>query len=226
MFVQDIHSHTRYSRCGRDEPVQIVEAAIAGGITQFGICDHNSGIGDRKPEYLKEMRELSKEYGDKLQILVGIEIATINGKCIKDDEDISAFDYCLVEHLDDPGSCVGMDIVKFQERCGIKTGIAHTDLFAFMEREGMDPLSFLSALAEKGIFWEMNVSYDSIHHYREHAYVKKFMADSVQQEIVKKSGIEICVGFDGHRVEDYLPERVIQMNQFLQDNGIRMPFMM
>lgn len=224
MFVQDIHSHTRYSRCGRDEPVKIVEAAIAGGITQFGICDHNYGIGDRKSEYLREMQTLSKEYSDKLQILVGIEIATIDGKCIKDDEDIRAFDYCLVEHLDDPSSCIGKDIIQFQARCGIKTGIAHTDLFAFMDREGMDPLSFLSSLADKGIFWEMNVSYDSIHHYREHAYVKTFMTNPVQQEIVKRSGIEISVGFDGHRVEEYLPERVIQMNQFLQDNGIRMPF--
>lgn len=225
MFIQDIHSHTRYSWCGRDEPVSIIEAALAGGITQFGICDHNYGIGERKTEYLNEMRELAEQYKDRIQILVGIEIATIDSKCISDDEDISAFDYCLVEHIDQSGSCVGKDIIRFSERCGIKTGIAHTDLFAFMEREGLDPLSFLTELAGHGIFWEMNVSFDSIHHYREHEYVKKFMNDTVQLELVKRSGIEVSVGFDGHRVEDYLPERVFGMNCYLQKNGIKMPFM-
>lgn len=225
MFVQDIHSHTRYSWCGRDEPKQIIEAAIAGGITQFGICDHNYGIGKRKREYREEMRALSAEYRNRLQVLVGIEIATIDNKCITDDEDITGFDYCLVEHIDDPNSCVGGEIIRFQQRCGIRTGIAHTDLFAFMEKEGIEPLGFLTSLAEKGIFWEMNVSFDSIHHYREHAYVKRFMNDPAQQELVKRSGIQVSVGFDGHRVEDYLPSRVIDMNQFLQEKGILMPFM-
>ena len=224
MFIQDIHSHTRYSWCGRDEPVKIVEAAIEGGITQFGICDHNYGIGERKKEYREEMRALSEEYRSKLQVLVGIEIATIDGKCIADDEDITAFDYCLVEHIDYPESCVGRNIISFADRCGIKTGIAHTDLFAFMEKEGLEPLEFLTELARKGIYWEMNVSYDSIHHYREHEYVKKFMNSPLQQELVKRSGIEVSVGFDGHRVEDYLPARVRDMNVFLQDNGIKMPF--
>lgn len=226
MFVQDIHSHTRYSFCGRDEPVKIVEAALAGGITQFGICDHNYGIGTRKKEYLEEMRAVSNEYREKIQVLVGIEIATVDGKCISPEEDISKFDYCLVEHIDQVESCVGRDIIRFRERCGIRTGIAHTDLFAFMEKEKLDPLEFLTALAESGVFWEMNVSYDSIHHYREHEYVRKFMNDPIQQALVRKSGLEVSVGFDGHRVEDYLPERVICMNRFLQEQKIRMPFML
>ena len=51
------------------------------------------------------------------------------------------------------------------------------------------------------------------------------MSDPFQQELVLKTGIEITVGFDGHRVEDYLPSRVIDMNNFLQSKGIRMPFM-
>ena len=31
-MIQDLHSHTRYSNCGRDEPALVVEAAIQGGI--------------------------------------------------------------------------------------------------------------------------------------------------------------------------------------------------
>ena len=44
----DIHSHSYYSGCGRDDPRVMIEAAIAGGITHFGISDHNYGVGDRK----------------------------------------------------------------------------------------------------------------------------------------------------------------------------------
>jgi hypothetical protein len=41
------------------------------------------------------------------------------------------------------------------------------------------------------------------------------------QDIVRKSGVEIGVGFDGHRVEDYLPERVVHMSNFLKEKGIQ-----
>ena len=44
-MIQDLHSHTYYSFCGKDTPEAIVEAAIAGGIEVFGISDHNYGIG-------------------------------------------------------------------------------------------------------------------------------------------------------------------------------------
>ena len=44
-MIQDLHSHTYYSFCGKDSPEAIVEAAIEGGIEVFGICDHNYGVG-------------------------------------------------------------------------------------------------------------------------------------------------------------------------------------
>ena len=44
-MIQDLHSHTYYSFCGKDSPEKIVEAAIAGGIALFGITDHNYGVG-------------------------------------------------------------------------------------------------------------------------------------------------------------------------------------
>lgn len=51
-MIMDIHSHTYYSRCGRDNPRQIIQAAIDGGIEIFGISDHNYGIADRKKNIL------------------------------------------------------------------------------------------------------------------------------------------------------------------------------
>ena len=219
-MIMDIHSHTYYSNCGKDDPRVIIEAAIAGGIELFGICDHNYGIGSRKREYFDLLTSLRDEYADRIKILRGIELATVNGLWLGDDEDISMFDYCLVEHIDQHDSSVGTDIFAYSRRLGTKTGIAHTDLISFAKRLGEDPVDFLKKFADAGIFWEMNVSYDSIHGWREHPYVIRFLESEEDREIVRKSGIELSVGFDGHRVEDYNPERIQKMCAFLEAEGI------
>lgn len=82
---------------------------------------------------------------------------------------------------------------------------------------GFDPLEYFSTLAENGIFWEMNVNYDSIHGYREHAYVQDFKNRKEQQQIVKESGICLSVGFDSHRIGEYQEERVKNMCNFIED---------
>ena len=79
-------------------------------------------------------------------------------------------------------------------------------------------------MAEENIFWEMNVSYDSIHGYREHEYMLDFFADERKQELIRESGVRISVGFDGHRVEDYRPDRVVDYCHRLTAAGIKMPF--
>ena len=65
-MIQDLHSHTYYSFCGRDNPEQIVQAAIDGGIELFGITDHCHGAGHgRKNAYkaaLKFVTERIKGY--------------------------------------------------------------------------------------------------------------------------------------------------------------------
>lgn len=55
-------------------------------------------------------------------------------------------------------------------------------------------------MAEQNIFWEMNVSYDSIHNFKEHQYVLDFFESTEQQAIVRESGVSISVDYDGHRV--------------------------
>lgn len=50
-------------------------------------------------------------------------------------------------------------------------------------------------MAEKNIFWEMNVSYDSIHGYREHPYMLRFFDSPEEQEI-----IPALRGGDKHRI--------------------------
>jgi hypothetical protein len=70
----------------------------------------------------------------------------------------------------------------------------------------------------------MNVSYDSIHQYREHPYVLEFFKNEEQQAIVRESGVRLSVGFDGHRIEDYLPERVADYCRRITKMGIKMAF--
>ena len=247
-MIQDLHSHTYYSFCGKDSPSAIVEAAIDGGVELFGICDHNYGVGfgtweayeapidvvpnryesDALEKYYAEICSIKEKYAGKIRILCGIEIATDSSRKkapLPESADVSFFDYCLIESLAREDSTTGGDLFAFAKRCGCKNvGIAHTDMFSFIASLGEDPLRYFERMADANIFWEMNVSYDSIHHYREHAYVLEFFKSKEQQDIVRRSGVRLSVGFDGHRVEDYLPERVAEYCQKISELGIKLVF--
>lgn len=245
-MIQDLHSHTYYSFCGGDKPEEIVEAAISGGIELFGITDHNYGIGNARRNvfradkeevaddyentllrYYDHMNLIKEKYADKIRILRGIEIATLKERryALPDSADISFFDYCLLENLDYmENSIANGDLFAFAKRCGCPVGIAHTDMFAFIEKLGEKPENYFKRMAEEKIFWEMNVSYDSIHNYREHAYMLEFFKNKEQQRIVRESGVRLSVGFDGHRVKDYLPERVTDYCRQITEMGIKLAF--
>lgn len=246
-MIQDLHSHSYYSFCGKDAPEVIVEAAIAGGVELFGICDHNHGVGLQKNcvrkadcalpfddyertlvRYFDHINLIREKYADRIRVLRGIEICTsttARRMSLPPSADVSLFDYCLVEQLDAGEETITKgDIFSFAERCGCPTGIAHTDLFRFIETIGEDPYRYLKRMAEANIFWEMNVSYDSVHHYREHAYMLHFFEDKEQQAIVRESGVRLSVGFDGHKVEDYRPDRVRDACQKITAMGIKLAF--
>ena len=79
-------------------------------------------------------------------------------------------------------------------------------------------------MAEAGIFWEMNVTYDSTHHYIEHPYMLEFFRNEEQQAIIRESGVRLSVGFDGHKVEDYRPDRVADFCRRITAMGIKLAF--
>lgn len=220
--VFDIHCHTNYSTCGRDNPRDVIETAIRNGLSVIGISDHNYGIATRKAEYLKEMRALAEEYSDRITVLCGIEIATYPDKYdISDPNEISEYDYCLIEHITEPSSIAGGNLFEFCKNLKIPCGIAHTNLYTYCEMRGLGTEEFFRKLGENNIFWEMNVTYDSIHCYSEHEYVLDFMSDQEKIDLVKKSGVYVSVGFDGHRREDYDGFKVHAMYDFLKDNNIK-----
>lgn len=220
--VFDIHSHTFYSHCGRDNPQELIKTAIQNGLTTFGICDHNHGIGKRTKQYLAEMKDLARRYADQIKLLCGIEIATIPDLyTIENTDEVKGFDYCLIEHITYAESIVKGDLFAFCKKLGILCGIAHTDLFAYCDMYGYDYREFFAEMAKNNIFWEMNVSYDSIHKYREHQYVLDFMNDSKKQQIIKDAGVYISIGFDSHRDDDYDGFKVHEMYDFLKKHNIK-----
>ena len=174
------------------------------------------------------MRLLKDKYAKKIKILCGIEVATCVGKdnyALPHSADISFFDYCLVEGLDKvETSIIKGDIFTFAKRCGCPTGIAHTDLFAFLEKQGEEPYRYCKQLAQQGIFWELNVNLDSAHAFKTHAYVTEFFKNKKQQEIIKKTGVKLSVGFDNHNVHEYKASRVQTACKLIKDMGIPLVF--
>ena len=245
-MIQDLHSHTYYSFCGKDKPEDVVETAINAGVDLLGICDHNYGIGQGKhsvfnfcheeqfndyelnlKKYYDHINLVRQKYADKIKVLIGIEIATlghINRMALPLENDISFFDYCLLEHLDSPNSITKGDLFEYAKKLNCKVGIAHTDMFSFIKKIGQDPYEYFTKMANAGIFWEMNVNYDKTHNYGEHQYVKTFFLDKGQQNIVRDSGVKLSVGFDGHRVEDYRIDRVKDACERLKELNIPLAF--
>ena len=237
-MIQDLHSHTFYSLCGKDDPDTMLEAAIAGGVQVFGFSDHNYGIAVKRPtdfrkeqpgdcyrDYFDYITLIKEKYKDRITVLRGIEVRTWeNGEQLPDDVDVSYYDYALIECLAFPDSITRGDLFSYATRLGCPCGIAHTDMFGFIETIGEDPETYFKKMAEQGIFWELNINYDSIHGYREHDYVTRFFESKEQQEIIRRSGVMVSIGFDGHRIEDYLPERVKDYCARLEAMQIPMPF--
>ena len=246
-MIQDLHAHTYYSFCSQDSPEKIIEKAIAGGIKQLGICDHSYGVGCGRKNLCHNMGKaydadyeltlvryhdhinlLKEKYRNKIKIFSGIEIRTTpkgeHSYVLPKGADVSFFDYCLVENLDDPQSITNGDIFSFAKRCGCPTGIAHTDMFAFIQKIGEEPYRYFRKMAEQGIFWELNLNYDSVHNFQSYDYVPAFLQNKQQQEIIRKSGVRLSVGFDSHAANEYKPMRIITTCKILQDAGIHLVF--
>jgi len=227
-MIHDLHSHTSYSFCGKDELHALCEGVINGGVDVLGISDHNYGItrsgdmGDLR-KYFEHLTEIRDEYKGRLRVLRGLELNTLPDVTVPYDVDLSYFDYVLLENCEDDPSVVNDHggIVEYARHIGTKCGMPHMDLFGYMERTGKDAETFIKSLADAGIFWELNVNCDSIHGYSEHEYVKRFMASAEQQDIVRRAGLEISVGFDGHRVNEYKGHRVIKACEFIKEAGLR-----
>lgn len=139
---------------------------------------------------------------------------------IKDPQEIADCDYALIEHISNKDSLAYEDPIGFCKKMKIRCGIAHTDLFAYAAERGLDPLTFFKQLADAGIFWELNMAYDSIHKFQKHTYVDDLLRDKDKQRIVLESGLRI-----GYRLglppQRGISDRTLIRNIcFLAGNGI------
>ena len=245
-MIQDLHAHTYYSFCCNDTPDEVVQAAIRGGVQQLGFCDHNYGIGCARTDfcwnrgtrldadyektlvrYYDHITAIKEKYRNKIKILRGIEVNTVRNEhsyALPNGVDISFFDFALIEGLDDARSITGGDLFAYAKRCGCPVGVAHTDMFRWLAEKGEEPTKYFRKMAEAGIFWELNVNYDSVHSFRLYDYVTEFFKNKRQQEIVRQSGLRVSVGFDNHAIKEYKPVRVQTACKLLKDAGIRLVF--
>ena len=242
-MIQDLHSHTYYSYCGKDSPEAIIKKAITSGIELMGISDHYYGIVMNRPgvtyesaehmaithnnalkRYFEHIKTLTEKYRGYIEVWCGIEITAVDKgfTLLPDGVDVSMFDYCLIENFQTQESVID-DVFAFAARCGCeKTGLAHVDLPAYILSKGLNMDEFFRKMKEQNIFWELNVNYDSKHNYREHQYVKDFFRNATLIDAVKRSGMKMSVGFDGHRLEDYDADKVITACHMLEELSVPM----
>lgn len=242
-MIQDLHSHTFYSYCGKDSPEEVIKNAIDKGLDVVGISDHYHGVvmckngfvydsdeakvtmhNNAVKRYYEHIKLLAEKYKDYIDVWCGVEITTLDlgYTLLPDGVDVSVFDYCLIENFQYEEAVVD-NIFDFVERCGCKkTGFAHMDLPAYIAAKGLDMNDFFKKMARQNVFWEINVNYDSIHGYKEHQYAKDFFDNDKLLEAIRKNNVKVSVGFDGHRLEDYDAERVINANRKIEELSISM----
>jgi len=148
-MIQDLHTHTYYSYCGKDAPDKVIKTAIENGIEFLGISDHCHGAmvnlhiityNDEVRQgyvnqlalnrYYDHIKSVAYKYRDYITVWCGVEVATVEhgfGTVPNKNIDLSFFDYCFIENLDHPKSTVE-DMFAFAKRTGCKIcGIPHTD---------------------------------------------------------------------------------------------------
>ncbi|MDY5968495.1 MAG: histidinol-phosphatase HisJ family protein, partial [Bacteroidales bacterium] len=109
----NFHTHSRYCD-GRGELRDYVEYAIAHGFSQLGFSGHAPMPMDdgacmsmeNFKRYVQDARALQREYEDRIQLFLGLEIDYIPG--LQEDFrpliEMGGLDYCIgsVHHVNDP----------------------------------------------------------------------------------------------------------------------------
>lgn len=209
MSFHDLHNHTRFSYDGSNTPEEIIENALANGISTVGITDHQFSIGSRLNEYINKINECKEVYRGKIEVLCGLEIGTRP----KPDDFLVSYseklDYCLFESID---SLSAMDFYEFLEwtrmfRCPL--GLAHTDIFELEKRYGVD---IFGTLKEYKLFWEINTSGNYNYYY-------DFITNKEKRRRVKESGIVLSVGSDTHWTGDYCINKLKSVHALIEKMG-------
>ncbi|HCJ01880.1 MAG TPA: histidinol-phosphatase [Clostridiales bacterium] len=94
--MRDLHTHTQYSD-GANTPEEMVQAALAIGLSEIGISDHSYTFFDESycmkkesiPLYKEEIAALKEKYAGKISVLCGVE------QDLFSQESTAGFDYAI-----------------------------------------------------------------------------------------------------------------------------------
>ena len=94
MIIADLHTHTNFSTDSNANPVDMIEQAIALGLTKYCITDHmdyhyphgDAGNFTFDPvEYVKTLMELKERYAKQIEVLIGVELGLRNEPEVKEE---------------------------------------------------------------------------------------------------------------------------------------------
>lgn len=121
MRFSNLHTHSTFSD-GKNTPEEIVKSAIEKNFVSIGFSDHSDTPCDQSycmktpayPDYFRTVRELGERYGDKIDVLLGLELDYYS---VADRAD---YDYLIgsVHYICADGYCHPIDhSLKQQEDC-------------------------------------------------------------------------------------------------------------
>lgn len=110
MLIEDLHTHTVYSH-GKGTVEQNVLAAIQKGLARIGIAEHGPKHlffpvkWDALLRLRHEIDRLNDRYGDKIQVLMGLEANLLGDGLTDVPEDTSLFDYLMLGYHKGTAPC-------------------------------------------------------------------------------------------------------------------------
>ena len=135
MVLKDYHVHTTYCD-GKSTAEETVKAAINRGVHTLGFSGHSYTPFDtdycmtpeKTEKYIEEISLLKEKYGDKINILCGIELDVYS------DTDVSRFDYAIgsAHYIEKNGSYIPVDLSSDTLRNAVKVHFGG-DVYALTE---------------------------------------------------------------------------------------------
>ena len=171
----NLHNHTTWSD-GRFSPEELVQAAIAGGLTHIGITDHfktaklaatASFVGiDFLREYIQQVRALAQRYAGQIVVLCGLEV-DFSERTPMDQfwqrgfrqTPLNELDFVLFEYVNSPayGGLPLSALVAYRRWIQVPVGLAHT-FFGQGFASALPAEDLALTLAEQRIFVELSTA--------------------------------------------------------------------
>ena len=123
MILTDLHVHSTFCD-GKNSPEELVLAAIKRGINKLGILAHSYMVGEedcsltpsKEQEFIDEIYALKQKYGDKIEVLCGLEQDIYSKPASK------SFDYLIgsVHYFSKDGKKMPIDYSEERFHKGVK----------------------------------------------------------------------------------------------------------